>query len=44
MSDALHIVCPHCEAINRIPPARLGEEPKCGKCHRLLFLPASRSR
>jgi len=37
MSDALHIVCPHCEAINRIPPARLGEEPKCGKCHRLLF-------
>ncbi|HYW77080.1 MAG TPA: thioredoxin TrxC [Gammaproteobacteria bacterium] len=37
MSDALHIVCPHCEAVNRIPSARLGEAPKCGKCHQPLF-------
>ena len=37
MSDALHIVCPHCEAINRIPAARLGEAPKCGKCRQPLF-------
>lgn len=37
MSDALHIVCPHCEAVNRIPAARLGEAPHCGKCHRPLF-------
>ena len=37
MSDALHIVCPHCEATNRIPPARLDEAPKCGKCHQPLF-------
>ena len=37
MSDALHIVCPHCEAINRLPPGRLGESPTCGKCHRPLF-------
>jgi thioredoxin 2 len=37
MSDPLHIVCPHCEATNRIPSARLGEAPKCGKCHKVLF-------
>jgi thioredoxin 2 len=37
MSDPLHIVCPHCEAINRIPSARLGEAPRCGKCHQGLF-------
>lgn len=37
MSDSLHIVCPHCAAVNRIPSARLGEGPKCGKCHRPLF-------
>lgn len=37
MSDALHIVCPHCEAVNRIPAARLGEAPKCGKCRQPLF-------
>lgn len=37
MSDSLHIVCPHCDAVNRIPKARLNEQPKCGKCHRPLF-------
>jgi len=37
MSESLHIVCPHCEAVNRIPAARLGEGPKCGKCHQPLF-------
>jgi thioredoxin 2 len=37
MSDALHIVCPHCEAINRIPAQRLGQQPKCGQCHTALF-------
>ena len=37
MSDSLHIVCPHCGAVNRIPAARLGNAPKCGKCHRPLF-------
>lgn len=37
MSDALHIVCPHCDAVNRIPSARLDETPRCGKCHQLLF-------
>lgn len=37
MSDSLHIVCPHCDAVNRIPAARLQEHPKCGKCHKPLF-------
>ena len=33
----MHIVCPHCDAVNRIPSARLAEQPKCGKCHEDLF-------
>ncbi len=37
MSETLHLVCPHCEKINRIPRARLGETPKCGHCHQRLF-------
>jgi thioredoxin 2 len=37
MTESLHIVCPHCDAVNRIPAARLGEGPKCGKCHGALF-------
>lgn len=38
MTDPLHIVCPHCGGINRVPEARLGEGPKCGLCHKLLFV------
>ena len=37
MSAALHLVCPHCSAVNRLPDERLGQEPKCGKCHQGLF-------
>ena len=37
MSTTTHIVCPHCDAINRIPSARLRDLPKCGKCHQPLF-------
>lgn len=37
MSDSLHLVCPHCHAVNRVPAARLGESPNCGKCRRSLF-------
>lgn len=33
MSEAsFHIVCPHCQATNRLPAARLSAVPKCGKC------------
>jgi thioredoxin 2 len=37
MSNALHIVCPHCDGVNRVPAARLADGAKCGKCHRPLF-------
>jgi thioredoxin 2 len=37
MSDSFHIVCPDCGAVNRIPGARLGDAPRCGKCHQPLF-------
>ena len=37
MRDSLHLVCPHCDAVNRIPPARLDDSPNCGKCHQPLF-------
>jgi thioredoxin 2 len=37
MQDATHLVCPHCQAINRLPSARLAEQPKCGQCHQSLF-------
>src|SRR3569833_3405799 len=35
--DVLHLVCPHCGAVNRIPAVRLGDRPNCGQCHRALF-------
>ena len=38
MNDKQHIVCPQCLATNRIPAARLGDKPKCGKCHHPLFV------
>lgn len=28
----MNIVCPDCQAINRVPDERLGQSPKCGKC------------
>jgi len=37
MSDSLHIVCPHCAAVNRIPSQRIDQGPGCGKCHQPLF-------
>ncbi|EIC21696.1 thioredoxin TrxC [Thiorhodovibrio frisius] len=37
MSDAIHLVCPHCDAINRVPASRPLVEAKCGKCHDTLF-------
>lgn len=37
MSDALHLVCPHCQTVNRVPSARLTQQPNCGQCHHALF-------
>jgi len=33
----LHIVCPHCDTINRVPDAKLAAGGRCGECHRSLF-------
>lgn len=37
MNEKLHLVCPHCRSVNRVPTARLTEHPNCGQCHRALF-------
>lgn len=37
MSDLKHIVCPSCDAVNRIPADKLAVNPSCGKCHKALF-------
>lgn len=36
MSDARHVVCPHCGAVNRVPAERLGGG-NCGRCGQALF-------
>ncbi|TCP15857.1 thioredoxin TrxC [Simplicispira metamorpha] len=37
MTEALHIVCPHCHTTNRVQAAQLHSSPDCGSCHRPLF-------
>lgn len=37
MDNLMHIVCSHCDAVNRLPQARLAENPTCGKCGQPLF-------
>ncbi|MBN8263278.1 MAG: thioredoxin TrxC [Xanthomonadales bacterium] len=38
MSAPVLVACPHCNARNRVPPARLAEVPACGQCHAPLFI------
>ena len=33
----LHVVCPSCTVVTRIPETRPAKEAKCGKCHGQLF-------
>jgi len=33
----MQLVCPHCNAINRVDPDRLNEQPACGQCKLTLF-------
>ena len=40
MTQVVHVVCPHCDAVNRVPPERLAEDAKCGKCRAPLFVGA----
>ena len=37
MSEPLHIVCPQCNATNRVPEDKLPDQPVCGKCKQPLF-------
>ena len=37
MSEAVHIVCPHCHTTNRVQRAQLASAPDCGSCHKPLF-------
>ncbi|TFH30742.1 MAG: thioredoxin TrxC [Myxococcales bacterium] len=31
------LVCPNCQSLNRIPSARLSDNPRCGKCKQPFF-------
>jgi thioredoxin 2 len=37
MKESIRIVCPACDATNRVPAARLGDGPRCGACKTPLF-------
>jgi|SRR5579883_732142 len=37
MDVSPHVVCPHCQTINRVPAERLNDKPKCARCHQALF-------
>jgi thioredoxin 2 len=37
MTDSTTLVCPHCDSLNRVPAARLGDGPRCGQCHQAMF-------
>jgi len=36
----IQTLCPHCLTPNRVDSSRLGDKPKCGKCHQALFVGA----
>ncbi len=38
MTEALHIVCPHCHTTNRVQSDQLASAPDCGSCHQPLFV------
>lgn len=33
----MNVVCPECQATNRVPDERVNQHPKCGKCGALLL-------
>jgi thioredoxin 2 len=38
MAEALrHIVCPHCDSVNRVAADKPAREARCGHCHKALF-------
>jgi thioredoxin 2 len=36
-SNTLHVACAHCQATNRVPRARLADNPVCGRCGEALL-------
>ncbi len=36
-ADPIQLACPHCHALNRVPRARIGDAPVCGRCRKPLF-------
>ena len=37
MSEPVHVVCPHCHSVNRVPAERLADGGTCGQCGGALF-------
>jgi thioredoxin 2 len=37
MPEPVHVVCPSCDAVNRVLPERADERPSCGRCKAALF-------
>lgn len=36
-NDSIHLVCPSCEAVNKVQAERLKDKPVCGRCRQPLF-------
>lgn len=39
--ENVHVVCPHCHGVNRVPVVKLADHPVCGKCRGQLFMGAA---
>lgn len=37
MSDPQLVICPACAGVNRVPAAKVGDAPNCGRCRAPLF-------
>jgi thioredoxin 2 len=37
VNQVIHVVCPGCSGVNRVPAERLAGNPACGSCHAALF-------
>ncbi len=37
VNDSIHLVCPSCDAVNKLQAERLNDKPVCGRCRHPLF-------
>ena len=37
INDPIIVPCPHCDMLNRVARAKLGQGGRCGQCHKPLF-------